>query len=155
MFTIGATALLAAAACGTNTASGTNSSSGSSGSSGSNAGSSAPTLTITSPAAGATVTEPFMLKISSDQTLGPTSSGNDHVHLFVDGGSSYLVVTSTRAKIKNLSPGKHTLLVTLQHADHSPVGPKARVTVTVSGGAGAGSNSTPSPGGAGSGGYGY
>jgi hypothetical protein len=146
-FTIGAAALLAVAACGSATA-------GSGGSSGSSGGGSTPTLKITSPAAGASVTAPFTLKLASSVPLGPTSSGDDHVHLFVDGSSSYQVVTSDSARIKNLSPGKHTILVTLQHADHSPVGPKARVTVTVTGGSGA-SNSSPSSGGSGGGGYGY
>jgi hypothetical protein len=144
ILTIGAAALLAAAGCGSSGPYGSN---GSSGSNGSAAGSSTPTLKITSPAAGATVTEPFTLKLSSSTALGPTSTGNDHVHLFIDGGSSYKVVTSTKAQIKGLSPGKHTILVTLQHADHSPVGPKARITVTV---AGATPSSSPT-----SDGYGY
>ena len=146
-FTIGSAALLAVAACGSATA-------GSGGSSGSSGGGSTPTLKITSPAAGASVSTPFTLRLVSSAALGPTSTGDDHVHLFIDGSSSYKVVTSTQARIKNLSPGKHTILVTLQHADHSPVGPKARVTVTVTGGSGA-SNSSPSPGGSSSGGYGY
>jgi hypothetical protein len=147
ILTIGAAALLAAAGCGSSGPYGSN---GSSGSNGSAAGSSTPTLKITSPAAGATVTEPFTLKLSSSTALGPTSTGNDHVHLFIDGGSSYKVVTSTKAQIKGLSPGKHTILVTLQHADHSPVGPKARITVTVAGASGATPSSSPT-----SDGYGY
>jgi hypothetical protein len=142
IFTIGAAALLAAAACGSSGSSG--------GSNGSAAGSSTPTLKIVSPASGATVTSPFTLKISSSEQIGPTDTGEDHVHLFVDGGSSYQVVTSTQTQVKNLSTGKHTILVTLQHADHSPVGPKARITVTVTGGSGATSSASPS-----SGGYGY
>jgi hypothetical protein len=157
VFTTGAAAaLLAAAACGSTASSGSSGSSGSGGSSASGAGGSTPTLTITSPAAGATVSEPFMLKLSSDETLGPTSSGNDHVHLFFDGSSSYKVMTSDQMRVKGLSPGKHTIVVTLQHADHSPVGPKAHVTVTVKGGSGSSSNNTGgSGGGSGSGGYGY
>ena len=142
IFTIGAAALLAAAACG---------SSGSSASNGSAAGSSSPALKIISPAPGASVTSPFTLKISSSKPIGPIDTGKDHVHLFVDGGSSYQVVTSTQTQVKNLSAGKHTILVTLQHADHSPVGPKARITVTVTGGSGATSSSSPTS----SGGYGY
>src|SRR5437773_2609354 len=111
-FTIGAAALLAVAACGSATAG----SGGSSGSSGSSGGGSTPTLKITSPAAGASVTAPFTLKVASSVPLGPTSSGDDHVHLFMDGSTSYQVVTSDQVRIKNLSPGKHTILVTLQHA---------------------------------------
>jgi hypothetical protein len=64
-------------------------------------------------------------------------------------------MTSDQMKIKGLSPGKHTIMVTLQHADHSPVGPKAKVTVTVTGGSGSSSNTGTGSGGSGSGGYGY
>jgi hypothetical protein len=96
-----------------------------------------------------------MLKVNSDETLGATSTGDDHLHLFFDGSSSYKVMTSDQMKIKGLSPGKHTIMVTLQHADHSPVGPKAKVTVTVTGGSGSSSNTGTGSGGSGSGGYGY
>jgi hypothetical protein len=149
IFMIGAAALLAVAACGSNGYSG---SSGSGGSSGSNAGSSGPTLKIISPAAGASVTTPFTLKIASNEKIGPTSTGEDHVHLYVDGSSSYQVVTSTTAKVSSLSPGKHTLMVSLAHADHSPAGATAKVTVDVTGGSGGTSSSSPSSGG---GSYGY
>ncbi len=134
----GAAVLLAVAACGSN------------GYSGSSSGGSTPTLKITSPAAGASVTMPFTLTFTSSAQIGPTSSGKDHVHLFVDGQtSSYQVVTSTRTRVKSLSPGKHTIRVTLQHADHSPVGPKAQITVIVTGGSGGTPSSAPT------GGYGY
>ncbi len=84
--TIGAAALLATA-CGSN-GSGSGSSSG---------GSSKPTLTITSPTGGATVTTPFTLTFTTSVPIGPTDSGKDHVHLFIDGKTqNYKVVTSTR-----------------------------------------------------------
>src|SRR5262245_32964356 len=114
VFATGAAALLTIAACGTSTPAASSSSSGSggsSGSSGSNAGSSTPTLSIVSPATGASVTAPFMLKVSSDETLGPTSSGNDHLHVFIDGSTSYKVMTADQMKITGLSAGKHTILV--------------------------------------------
>jgi Bacterial Ig domain len=137
---VGAAALLAATACGSNGY----------GSSGSSSGGSKPTLKIASPAAGATVSTPFTLKVTASVPLGPTDSGKDHIHLFLDGSSHYQVVTSARTQVKNLSPGEHTILVTLQHADHSPVGPKAKITVTVTGGSGPTPSSSSS-----SGGYGY
>jgi len=156
-----AAALLAAAACGSSTpaassgSSGTSGTSGSSGS-GSNAGGGTPALTITSPATGASVTAPFMLRVSSQDALGAPSTGDDHLHVFLDGSSSYKVMTSDQMRITGLSPGKHTILVTLQHADHSPVGPRARVSVTVSGSSGSSSNTgSGSGGGSTSGGYGY
>src|SRR5215831_4289508 len=137
VFATGAAALLAVAACGTSSPSASSGSSGStSGSSGSTAGSSAPTLTIVSPAAGASVTAPFMLKVNSDETLGAPSTGTDHVHLFIDGATSYTVMTADQMKLTGLKPGKHTIMVTLQHADHTAVGPKATVTVNVTGSSG-------------------
>jgi hypothetical protein len=157
VFAAGAAALLAVAACGTSTpsaSSGSSGSGGSSASSGSGAGSSGPTLSIVSPATGASVTAPFMLKVSSDETLGPTSTGDDHLHVFIDGSSSYKVMTSDQMKITGLSAGKHTILVTLQHADHSPVGPKATVKVDVTKSSGSSSNTGTGSGGS-SGGYGY
>lgn len=156
VFATGAAALLTIAACGTSTPSASSGSSGSGGSSGSNAGSSTPTLSIVSPATGASVTAPFMLKVSSDETLGPTSTGDDHLHVFIDGSSSYKVMTSDQMKITGLSAGKHTILVTLQHADHSPVGPKATVKVDVTKSSGSSSNTGTGTGSGGSsGGYGY
>jgi hypothetical protein len=127
---------------------------GSSGSSGSSSGGGGPTLKIASPANGASVSEPFKLTFTSSEPIGPTDSGKDHVHLYVDGNTtSYQVITSSPAEVKNLSSGKHTLRLTLQHADHSPVGPEAQITVTVSGGTGGSPSPTPSSGS--SGGYGY
>lgn len=134
-------ALLSAAAC--STASGN--SSGTSGE---------PKVTITSPQDGATVTVPFTLEFNTGVPIGPTDSGMDHVHVFADGQTNnYEVVTAPRTTISNLSPGKHTIGVTLQHADHSPAGAQAQITVTVSGGSPGGGSGGSSGGG--SGGYGY
>ena len=115
-------------------------------------------LAITSPADGATVTAPFMLTWHSPVPLGPTDSGKDHVHVYVDGHENdYTVVGGTRFQIKDLSPGTHEVDIALQHADHSPVGPEDSIHVTVSG-SGSGSSSptddsTDDTGGGG--GYGY
>ena len=157
VFATGAAALLAVAACGTSSPTASSGSSGS-GSSGSSGGSSAPTLSIVSPAAGASVTAPFMLKVSSNQALGAPSTGDDHVHVFIDGATSYTVMTADQMQLKGLSAGKHTIMVTLQHADHSSVGPKATVTVDVTKSSGSSSNTGTggsSGGSSGGGGYGY
>ena len=112
-------------------------------------------LTITEPKNGATVTLPFTVKYTTSQALGPTDSGKDHVHVFLDGKSNeYTVVTANTYEIKNAPAGKHTVDVTLQHADHSPVGPKAQVSVNVSGG-GTGGDTGGGGGGYGTGGDGY
>lgn len=110
-------------------------------------------LTITSPEDGATVQVPFMLTWDSAEPLGPPDSGKDHVHVYVDGrDNDYTVVGGTRFRIKDLTPGKHEVAVSLQHADHTPVGPEASIDVTVAGG---GSGGSGSPRDSGGGPYGY
>jgi hypothetical protein len=105
-------------------------------------------VTITSPSDGDMVDVPFMLKWDSTVPLGPPDSGKDHVHVYVDGQSNdYTVVGGTEFQVKGLSPGEHTVEISLQHADHSPVGPKSEISVTV--GAGGGSESPSSGGGGG------
>jgi hypothetical protein len=120
--------------------------------SGSGAGTGGEELTITSPEDGASVQVPFELTWDSSVPLGPPDSGKDHVHVYVDGKSNdYTVVGGTRFRVKGLSAGKHEVQISLQHADHTPVGPESSIEVTVAGGGGP---STPADGGGG-GGYGY
>jgi len=103
-------------------------------SSGSSSGSDSPTLSITSPKEGDTVGSSFMVKWDSNQSLGEPDTGKDHVHIFVDGNSSdYTVVGGDSFEVTGLSPGQHTVDVTLQHADHSSAGADDQVDVTVSG----------------------
>ena len=110
-------------------------------------------LRITSPADGATVQVPFMLSWDSTVPLGPPDTGKDHVHVYVDGDESdYTVVGGTSSQVKELPPGEHTVEISLQHADHSPVGPESEVSVTVEGGGG---SETPTGDDTGGGGYGY
>jgi hypothetical protein len=118
--------------------------------SGSQQGSSA--LTITEPKNGATVTLPFTVKYTTSEPLGPTDSGKDHVHVFLDGKKNeYTVVPANSYEIKNAPAGKHEIDVTLQRADHSPVGPTAKIMVNITG-AGTGGGTS---GGTGGGGYDY
>jgi len=127
--------MLAAAGCGSD---GTSAGSGDAGS-----GGGGPTLTITSPADGATVSSPVKLTFQASSELGPPDSGKDHVHVFADGKTDqYTVVPSDTFELKDLGPGQHTIGVTLQHADHSPAGASAEVTVMVTG------SGQPAPGGA-------
>jgi len=115
-----------------------------------------PRLSILAPADGATVTGPVKLRISTNAPIGPTDSGKDHVHVFLDGRTQdYTVVPATSYTIKNMPSGKHTISVTLQHADHSPAGADAQVTVTVKGGAKPKPASSPSSTGGGGGPYNY
>jgi len=90
---------------------------GSSGGTGGGSGGGQPQLVITEPANGANVAVPFALKFTSSVQLGPTDSGRDHVHVFADGKTNeYTVVPTTTFELKDLSPGQHTIGVTLQHA---------------------------------------
>jgi hypothetical protein len=123
-----------------------------------------PTLTIEAPAQGADVQSPVTLKFSSSEDIGPEESGKDHVHVVIDGKTNeYTVVTSSPYQIKDLPPGRHTIGVTLQHADHSSAGASAKVDVNVTGGGTGGSDGSDGGGsdGGGSGGsdgggiYGY
>lgn len=150
---IGAAILGAAAlaGCGGNS----DASSGTSGSGGGAQGGSGSKITITEPKNGASVQEPFMLKFDPGVPIGPTDSGKDHVHVILDGKTDqYTVVTTTSYQIKNLPAGQHTVAVTLQHADHSPIGPSATITVNVTGG-GSGGNTGGGNTGGGGGGGGY
>jgi hypothetical protein len=130
---------------------------GSSGGTGGGSGGGQPQLVITEPANGANVAVPFALKFTSSVPLGPTDSGRDHVHVFADGKTNeYTVVPTTTFKIKDLSPGQHTIGVTLQHADHSSAGASAQVTVMVTGtGSGGAPSAQPSAAPSSGGGYGY
>ena len=110
-------------------------------------GGATPTISIVEPTEGATVSQPFTLKVDSSVDFGPTDTGKDHFHLTFDGNAQqYTVETKPEVMINSLSPGRHTIKVTLQHADHSPIGPEAQVNVTVAN-AGGGTTSTPAQGG--------
>lgn len=110
-------------------------------------GGATPTISIVEPTEGAMVSQPFTLKVNSSVDLGATDTGKDHFHLTFDGNAQqYTVETKPEVMINSLSPGKHTIKVTLQHADHSPIGPEAQVNVTVAK-AGGGPASTPAQGG--------
>lgn len=119
---VSALALLGAAGCG-----GTSTSQDTSA-----AADSAPSLTITAPHDGATVASSFPLRFTTSVPIGPLDTGKDHVHVVVDGNTDdFAVVTAHKTMVTHLSPGTHTIGVTLQHADHSSAGAENQVTVTV------------------------
>src|SRR5256885_2060219 len=98
-------------------------------------GSASKDIAIVSPANGANVTTPLTIKIKTKDPIGPLDSGQNHVHYIIDGKEDqYEVVTSDTHVIKSLPKGMHTIKVTLQHADHSPVGPLVSISVNVTGG---------------------
>jgi hypothetical protein len=112
---------------------------------------------IASPANGATVSEPFTVRIDAGVTLGDPSTGEHHVHLCFDGDScdsEYTLVYGSSIPVTGLAPGEHTIRASLRNADHSDAGPADSITVTVTGASpGAGASATPSQGGGH--GYGY
>jgi hypothetical protein len=92
-----------------------------------------PAVTITSPTDGTTVGSDVQVTWKTNVELGPPESGRDHVHVFVDGHSNdYTVVGGHSFMVTGLSPGPHSIDVTLQHADHSSAGGDDEVDVTVS-----------------------
>jgi hypothetical protein len=121
-------------------------------------GSGGMTLKISSPADGASVTNPLTITLDSSVALGDPSTGDHHVHICIDVtscGSNYTLAYANSVQIPGLTPGKHTILASLRNADHSDAGVNATIiTVTVTGGMG-GSSGSPSASASGGGGYGY
>jgi hypothetical protein len=115
-------------------------------------------LSIAEPAKDATVSLPFKVKVDAGVPLGPTESGKHHVHLWLDNhANDYLVVESDTAEITSgqtatlsgkplgVSPGKHTIHVSLRNANHSAAGVDTEIAVNVGSGAGAAAPTTAAP----------
>ncbi|HYX80281.1 MAG TPA: hypothetical protein VE976_06700 [Actinomycetota bacterium] len=115
------------------------------------------TLSIVSPKDGASVAEPFVVKVDSSVPLGAPSTGDHHVHLCFDGAScdtEYKLVYGNSFTVNGLSNGQHTIEASLRNADHSDTGVSDSITVTVTGGGSTTSGASGSSGRSG-GGYGY
>ena len=120
-------ALLLMASCGGGGGTGTDNSAG-------GGGGDEMTLTIESPADGAEVEEPFTLQFASSVPLGPTDSGEHHIHVYYDDNEEeYEVVESDSFEVTDLPPGEHEIYASLRNADHSDTGIEAEVEVTVAG----------------------
>lgn len=152
---LGAMVLVGATACGSESSKSTDPAGG-----GTAGNSSSNEVSVTEPADGASVQLPFTLKVKSSVPLGPTKSGQHHIHVFFDGNSKqYEVVESDTVQITSssksaagLSPGKHELDVSLRNADHSAAGFETKITVDV-GGSGGGQPQTTTSYSGGGGGY--
>jgi hypothetical protein len=100
------------------------------------------TISASSPTDGAQVSIPFDVTIQSNVPLGPPETGNHHAHLYFDTGTDAtdydIVYGNTWQVTRQLSPGKHTIIVAMANPDHSLAGPQQTFTVNV-GGAGGGS----------------
>jgi hypothetical protein len=102
-------------------------------------------LTIATPADGASVTEPFTLKVASSVPLGEPDSGRHHVHIWFDGQEAdYKINYTDTFQVEGLPAGEHVLTAALANADHSLAGPRSEITVTVGGGDGGATATTSS-----------
>lgn len=90
-----------------------------------------PSVTIVSPTAGSTISDPVKLDIQvTGAEIGTPSSGNDHLHVTVDGGEPQAVYQNHVFSLQ-LPPGKHTIGVELAYPSHQPVAPWKFVAFTV------------------------
>lgn len=128
-------AVLLMAGCGSNGGTGGGYGGGGSTDTGGSGGGGGMTLEITSPAGGATVETPFTVELKSSEELGPTDTGEHHVHVFFDGDDQeYLVVEGTSVEVTDLPAGEHEIDASLRNADHSAAGVETQVNVTVGSG---------------------
>lgn len=88
-------------------------------------------FTIVSPKAGSAISNPVPLDIKVTGTqIGTPSSGDDHLHIMVDGGAVQAVYKNRVMQLQ-LTPGKHTIGVELAYPNHQPVAPWKFVDFTV------------------------
>ena len=110
-----------------------------SGASAASSGGGAMSISIASPKDGATVSEPFTLKLDASVPIDDPSTGEHHVHLCFDGAScddlaGTVISYTDSVQVSTLSPGTHTIEASLRNADHSDAGVSTQITITVSGG---------------------
>lgn len=93
------------------------------------------TISLTEPAAGTEVSNPFDVAVDSSVDLGEPDTGRHHVHLYYDGdtddGDYDLVYGPTFTVERDLDPGDHTIEAVIANADHSLTDARDEVTVTV------------------------
>lgn len=101
-------------------------------------------ISVTEPADGAEVGNPFDVAVDTSVDLGEPDTGLHHVHLYYDGntdeGDYDLVYGPTFTVDRTLDPGEHTIEAVIANADHSLTDARDEITVMVGeAGAGAGS----------------
>lgn len=113
-------------------------------------------ISITEPTQDAKVTLPFTVKVDAGVPLGPTESGEHHVHLWLDkDAENYLVVESDTATVSpgmkatlsgkplGLAPGKHVIHISLRNANHSAAGAETEIPIELGSGTGPAPSSAP------------
>jgi hypothetical protein len=68
--------------------------------------------------------------IDADATDGKPKAGQAHIHHQLDKGP-IIATTATKLAFHGLTPGPHTIVVTLAGNDHVPVGRENTLTVTI------------------------
>lgn len=111
-------------------------------------------VSIASPADGASVPGSFTVELDAGVALADPSTGEHHVHLCFDGAdceSEYTLAYGDSIPVSGLAPGSHTIEASLRNADHSDAGAATdSITVTVTEGGSApssdpGTGGSPSP----------
>ena len=98
-------------------------------------GDAAPTIEIVAPADGDTVTVPFEVTVDASVELGPIDEGLNHFHVwFGDTQDQPMVVESDSVRIEDAPSGEQTMWVSLQEADHTPIGDPVSISITIQGG---------------------
>jgi hypothetical protein len=92
-----------------------------------------PTLSISSPAEGDSVSGPVPLSVSvQGAEIGAHGSGKMHLHVYVDDSADYDVITSTETTV-GVPDGTHTIRVVLSQPNHDETAISDSVRVTVAG----------------------
>ena len=108
-------------------------------------------LNVVTPEDGASVSMPFEILAESSVPLGEPETGNHHLHFYFDtdiNSPDYQIVYGNAAEVdRELTPGEHTIIVSLRNADHSDAGPNQEITVNVGepGAPGETDDATPAP----------
>jgi len=68
--------------------------------------------------------------VDPDTTDGKPKPGQAHLHYQLDKGP-IIATTATKLSFHNLTPGQHTIMVTLAGNDHNPIGRENVLTVTI------------------------
>lgn len=126
-----------------------------------------PTIQISGPANGSTVSNPVQMHVtSSGVTIKPATAGDPnaaHYHYFIDRNPSTVLqqgqpipagqpdiihTDDANLTLPTLPAGQHTVWVVLAHTDHTPYNPnvQAQVSFTVSGAAATPAAGRPAPG---------
>jgi hypothetical protein len=70
------------------------------------------------------------MRIAADRYGGARKSGEGHIHMYLDDGEK-IGVKEAETVIRDVTPGKHTLKVSLHNNDHTPYDVTQKVTFEI------------------------